>query len=160
QGDEPELSPTAVLRVAEVLLDDATADMSTLVVAMPVGTEALKSDPNAVKAVIDARGRAIYFSRAPVPFDRVAPPAGQPLWHHHLGVYAYRTKFLQEFAAMPTSALEERESLEQLRALEAGRTIRVGVVPAGWAGKGIDAPADYAAFVERRRADQAPRRAG
>lgn len=149
QGDEPEISPRAILRVAEELLADPEADMSTLAIPMPAGTGEKKANPNAVKAVIDRGGRAIYFSRAAVPFDRNPPAASEALWHHHLGIYAYRREFLFEFAALPASPLEEREGLEQLRAIEAGRRIKVGLIPADWAGKGIDTPEDYAAFVRR-----------
>jgi 3-deoxy-manno-octulosonate cytidylyltransferase (CMP-KDO synthetase) len=149
QGDEPELAPQAILRVAEVLLNDPAAEMSTLVIAMPPGTEAKKANPNAVKAVIDAQGRALYFSRAPVPYDRNPPTGDEPLWHHHLGIYAYRREFLLHFANLPPCPLEEREGLEQLRALNAGKTIQVGVIPEAWAGKGIDTADDYAAFVRR-----------
>ena len=149
QGDEPELAPEAILRVAQILLSDPVADMSTLVIAMPDGTAAQKSNPNAVKAVLAADGRALYFSRAPVPYDRNPPAPGSALWHHHLGIYAYRRDFLAAFAQLPVSPLEEREGLEQLRALEAGRVIKAAAVPAQWAGKGIDTREDYDAFVRR-----------
>lgn len=151
QGDEPEIHPEAILQVARELMGDPAADMSTLVIPMPAGTEELKQNPNAVKAILDGRGRAIYFSRAPVPYDR-NPTETAPLWHHHLGIYAYRTSFLMEFARLPSSPLEERESLEQLRALDAGRVIKVGCIPREWAGKGIDTPEDYQHFVRRCRA--------
>jgi 3-deoxy-manno-octulosonate cytidylyltransferase (CMP-KDO synthetase) len=124
-------------------------DMATLVLAMPAGTEALKANPNAVKAVLDGAGRAIYFSRAPIPYDRQPVAEGQTSWHHHLGIYAYRTAFLREFASWPVSGLERQESLEQLRAIEAGRRIAAASIPHAWAGKGIDTLEDYQAFVER-----------
>jgi 3-deoxy-manno-octulosonate cytidylyltransferase (CMP-KDO synthetase) len=149
QADEPELKPQAIVRVAEILVADPGSQMATLAVAMPVGTESEKSNPNAVKVVIDARGRALYFSRCPIPHDRSPPSAVDSLWHHHLGIYAYRREFLHRFAQLPVSPLEKRESLEQLRAIEAGYLIRVEVVPSEWAGKGIDTPEDYAAFVRR-----------
>lgn len=149
QGDEPEIAPEAILTVAEQLLADSSAQMSTLAIGMPPGHEEQKSNPNVVKAVLDQTGRALYFSRAPVPYNRTAPQTDEYDWYHHLGIYAYRYDFLREFAALAPSPLEERESLEQLRALDAAKTIRVGVVPAAWAGKGIDTPDDYAAFVRR-----------
>lgn len=152
QGDEPEISPAAIGTVAETLLEDPTADMATLAIAIPPGDLALKADPNAVKVVFNGNGHAMFFSRSPIPFDRNPPESDEPIAHHHLGIYAYRRRFLAEFARMPASRLETRESLEQLRALEAGRTIRVRVVPAAWAGKGIDTAADYAAFVCRHAA--------
>lgn len=154
QGDEPELNPEAIVCVAEELQRDRTSSMATLVVPMPVGTETLKNNPNAVKALLDGHGRAVYFSRSPIPYDRNPPAKGQPLWHHHLGIYAYRREFLFEFANLPTSILEEREGLEQLRAIEAGKKIRVGQIPHSWAGKGIDTLEDYQSFVARYRSRQ------
>jgi 3-deoxy-manno-octulosonate cytidylyltransferase (CMP-KDO synthetase) len=152
QGDEPELAPQAIVQAARTLLDNPWADIATLVVAMPPGTEAQKADPSAVKAVLDGRGRALYFTRAPAPFDRNPVAEGRPAWFHHLGIYAYRREALEEFARTPPSPLEIQEGLEQLRAMEAGRVIAASTVPAQWAGKGIDTPADYAAFVRRRAA--------
>jgi 3-deoxy-manno-octulosonate cytidylyltransferase (CMP-KDO synthetase) len=149
QGDEPELDPRAIQQVAKTLLAQPDSDMATLVISMPPGTESLKANPNAVKAVLDARGRAIYFSRSPIPYDRQPVPAGESSWHHHLGIYAYRTSFLLEFATWPVSRLERQESLEQLRAIEAGRSIYASAIPSTWAGKGIDTPEDYQAFVQR-----------
>lgn len=151
QGDEPELAPQAILQVARTLLDDPRAQMATLVISMPTSASAMKNNPNAVKAVLDGQGRAIYFSRAPVPFDRNPVPPGQAGWHHHLGIYAYRPDFLMEFARMPTSVLERQEGLEQLRAIEAGHHIVASSVPSTWAGKGIDTAEDYADFVIRHR---------
>lgn len=152
QGDEPELAPEAIVEVAETLLDCPSASMSTLVVAMPVGTDSMKHNPAAVKAVLDDTGRAIYFSRSPIPHDRNPAAKGDALWHLHLGVYAYRRSFLGEFAAMTASSLEVREGLEQLRAIQSGRLIQAACVPWEWAGKGIDTPEDYDAFVRRAAA--------
>lgn len=152
QGDEPELAPPAIVQVASTLLNSPWADVATLVVAMPPGTEAQKADPSAVKAVLDGRGRALYFTRAAAPYDRNPVAEGAASWHHHLGIYAYRREALEEFARTPPSPLEIQEGLEQLRAMEAGRVIAASTVPAHWAGKGIDTPADYAAFVRRRAA--------
>lgn len=149
QGDEPELSPDAIVRVAETLLGNPQAAMATLVVPMPTGSESMKSNPAAVKAVLDDAGRAIYFSRAPIPYDRTQADEAEPLWHLHLGIYAYRRGFLTEFASMPASSLEIREGLEQLRAIQAGRLIQAAAVPWEWAGKGIDTPEDYDQFVRR-----------
>jgi 3-deoxy-manno-octulosonate cytidylyltransferase (CMP-KDO synthetase) len=149
QGDEPEIAPEAILTVVEALLADERAPMATLATAMPKGSEGMKANPNAVKVVIDKSGKAIYFSRAPVPYDRARSEEGEALWHHHLGIYAYRRDFLTEFAALPPSALEVREGLEQLRAIEHGHAIRVGIVPAAWAAKGIDTAEDFAAFARR-----------
>jgi 3-deoxy-manno-octulosonate cytidylyltransferase (CMP-KDO synthetase) len=128
------------------------AQMATLVLPIERHEAAIKNNPNAVKAVIDGSGRAIYFSRAPIPYDRNPPAPSEPLGYHHLGIYAYRWEFLLEFASLPVSPLEEREGLEQLRAIEAGKLIKAGVIPREWAGKGIDTPEDYDAFVRRRAA--------
>ena len=149
QGDEPELAPEAITAVGETLLDNNSADMATLVIAMPRGLEERKANPNTVKAVLDSNGRAIYFSRAPIPYDRNAVAPGQVAWNHHLGIYAYRMGFLFQFAAMPVSPLEQQEGLEQLRAIEAGRSIVARAIPEHWAGKGIDTMEDYEAFVAR-----------
>jgi 3-deoxy-manno-octulosonate cytidylyltransferase (CMP-KDO synthetase) len=153
QGDEPELAPAAILKATRALLDHPEAAMSTLVVPMGQDRAELKANPAAVKCVRDGQGRALYFSRAPIPFDRAPPTADEPLWWLHLGIYAYRTPFLLEFARMPPSPLERRESLEQLRALDAGRTIMTAEVPWEQAGKGIDTPEDYRAFVLRHQRD-------
>lgn len=153
QGDEPELDPLAILEVERTLLESSWARMGTLVIAMPstsADAQAKKANPNIVKAVLDGQGRAIYFSRAPVPFDRVTPTDGRPGWYHHLGIYAYRMDFLLEFASMPASGLEMQESLEQLRAIEAGHAIAARAIPERWAGKGIDTAEDYQAFVDRQ----------
>ncbi|MCX7935115.1 MAG: 3-deoxy-manno-octulosonate cytidylyltransferase, partial [Planctomycetota bacterium] len=106
-------------------------------------------DPNLVKAVLAEDNSALYFSRAPVPFDREAAPP-PPLGWGHLGVYAYRRDALRRFVSLPPSALEKREKLEQLRALAHG--LRIVCLPlAEQPAKGIDTPADYAAFVARWR---------
>lgn len=160
QGDEPEMSPAAVDRVIELLEEDPSAGMATL--ATPLRDPEQLTNPACVKVVFDERGRALYFSRSPIPFvrdpDESAPfnqfrgeDAGvRPLFFQHLGIYAYRRDVLLEFAAMPPSSLEQAEKLEQLRMVQSGRTILVGVVD--HASSGIDTPDDYAAFVARRKA--------
>ena len=149
QGDEPDLHPQAIIDVAASLMRSPDSEMATVVVPMFAGTEAMKQNPAAVKTVLDDAGRAIYFSRAPIPFDRTSAHGNEPLWHLHLGIYAYRPGFLRRFCGMPPSPLEERESLEQLRAISAGVKIQTTKVPWEWAGKGIDTPEDYASFVRR-----------
>ena len=150
QGDEPEIDPGAIDEVIDTLRADATTPMATL--ATPIADRDRLSDPSKVKVVFDTTGRALYFSRCPIPFVRdagAALAAGDtpPLFHHHLGIYAYRREFLLRLGALPPSPLEEAEKLEQLRVLQAGETIRVGVTD--HAAPGIDTPADYAAFVSR-----------
>ena len=150
QGDEPEIDPGAIDRVIEVLRNNPTTPMAT--VAAPLTQAELLHDPSVVKVVFDRLGRALYFSRSPIPFVRdtvSATEANQAaLFHHHVGLYAYRPEFLERFADLPASKLEEAEKLEQLRVLEAGEAIHVGVIPT--ASSGIDTPSDYAAFVSRQ----------
>jgi len=141
QGDEPEIPPACVDRLVE-LLAGAEAPMATLVT--PLSAERA-GDPNRVKAVLDADGRAMYFSRAPIPHDRDGD--GSAAYKLHLGIYAYRAAFLKRFAALPPTPAETAEKLEQLRALEHGYTILAAEV--AYDGAGIDTPADYAAFVRR-----------
>jgi 3-deoxy-manno-octulosonate cytidylyltransferase (CMP-KDO synthetase) len=150
QGDEPEIDPSAIDRLVEAL-ESSPAEMATL--ATPITDRAERDDPACVKVVCAADGRALYFSRLPIPFTRDVDPdtllaAGSP-WKLHLGVYAYRREFLLRLSELPPSPLERLEKLEQLRALEAGATIRVAEVAHRAAG--IDTPEDYARFVARQR---------
>ena len=117
QGDEP-FAPARSIRQLAELLAASGEPMATLVTRIRDLAELNNS--NAVKVVIDARGRALYFSRAPVPWPRDAPGTlPVPAWRH-IGIYAYRSGFLKRFSALPPTALERCESLEQLRALENG----------------------------------------
>jgi len=161
QGDEPEIDPAAIDLVIQTLLDHPHASMAT--VATPIRDPQRLQDSSCVKIVMAAinqdappqvslAGRAVYFSRAPVPFDRDGDiPAGlaaePPIYWHHLGLYAYRRDFLAWFAAQPASRLERIERLEQLRAIEAGKQIVVARVNA--AIPGIDTQADLDRFVAR-----------
>lgn len=126
QGDEPLMPPSAIRQAAELLQQDAQADIATL--AHPL-TDADWLNPNVVKVVLDVGGRALYFSRAPVPWPRASrgeqPPAGLAL--RHVGLYAYRVASLIRFSELPQAALEVCEALEQLRALAYGMRIRVGI---------------------------------
>lgn len=148
QGDEPEIDPAAIDRLIELLEDTPAAPMATL--ATPLRDPRRIADPACVKVVFDAQGRALYFSRSPIPFlrDEGQTTGGPPLFHQHLGLYAYRRAFLLRLAATPPSPLEMAEKLEQLRVLEMGAPILVGVTP--HAAAGIDTPEDYAAFVARQ----------
>lgn len=152
QGDEPEMLPANIDRVIELLEQDPSAGMATL--ATPLRTLDQLSNPACVKVVFDNAGRAMYFSRSPIPFvrepDDSLPFNQPPIFYQHLGIYAYRRNALLEIAALPPSSFEQAEKLEQLRTLQSGRTILVGVVEQ--ASGGIDTPADYAAFVARRKA--------
>jgi 3-deoxy-manno-octulosonate cytidylyltransferase (CMP-KDO synthetase) len=133
QGDEPLIPPAIIDQVAELLASDDSASIATL--AAPLRTPADYTDPNVVKVVSDAVGRALYFSRAPIPWDRDAASAtsngaSSPLQapaaaRRHIGLYAYRVRALQQLAAWHPTRLEELEKLEQLRALAHGLVIRV-----------------------------------
>ena len=153
QGDEPDIDPAAIDKVAALLIDDPDAGMATL--CTPIFDEDMLDDPGCVKAVIAADGRALYFSRSPVPFLRDAAresllASGQSPWRLHLGIYAYRRDFLLRLTRERPSPLEQLEKLEQLRALEMGATIRIAEV--AHRSVGIDTPADYARFVAACRA--------
>jgi 3-deoxy-D-manno-octulosonate cytidylyltransferase len=135
QGDEPLMPPENIDRAVETLLAAPGRDIATLAVAMPA-REA--PDPNVVKVAVAQDGRALYFSRAPIPYAR----QGDPAYRKHLGIYVYRAAALARIAALPPSPLERAESLEQLRWLEAGYTIWVGEAAAD--SIGVDTPADLA----------------
>jgi 3-deoxy-manno-octulosonate cytidylyltransferase (CMP-KDO synthetase) len=135
QGDEPLMAPENIDVVVETLLASPEREIAT--VALAAGEE-VADDPDVVKVVIATDGRALYFSRAPIPFAR----SGKPAYRKHLGLYAYRAETLQKLAALPPSPLERTESLEQLRWLEAGWTIWVG--EAAFDSIGVDRPEDLA----------------
>ncbi len=145
QGDEP-FAPAAGIRTVAATLAASGAPMATL--ATPVEDAPTLFDPNVVKLVRNDQGDALYFSRAPIPWHRDAfarstaqLPAGP--WLRHIGIYGYRAGFLQRFAAMPPGMLEQVESLEQLRVLEAGFRIAVALSPEPFP-PGIDTPEDLA----------------
>jgi 3-deoxy-manno-octulosonate cytidylyltransferase (CMP-KDO synthetase) len=129
QGDEPLMPPALILQAAELLAGDPGADIATL--CHPLHSREEWLNPNVVKLVADARGYALYFSRATIPWKRdggsaeSALPAG--LAFRHIGLYAYRVGALRRFSALPPAPLEECEMLEQLRALSHGLRIKVGV---------------------------------
>jgi 3-deoxy-manno-octulosonate cytidylyltransferase (CMP-KDO synthetase) len=145
QGDEPEVDPAALDALADAMEADPATPMGTL--AAPLRSDAEFAAPSVVKVVADAAGFALYFSRAPIPFRREAAAPDRRL--RHVGVYAFRRAFLEEFARTPQSPLERVEVLEQLRALEAGARIRVVTVDR--APPGVDTREDYDAFVRRWR---------
>jgi len=151
QGDEPEMEAEHIDLLTRLLREHPRAEMATL--ATPIDTLEQHASPACVKVVCAPDGRALYFSRCPVPFCRdreVAEVlASESPWLQHLGIYAYRREFLLALTELPPSRLEQLEKLEQLRALEAGATIQVGIVK--HAAVGIDTPDDYARFVNRVR---------
>ena len=132
QGDLPTLDPSLIQRVLDVLGDN---DMSTLVAEIVEAGE--RDDPNVVKAIVSLQtstsGQALYFTRA------TAPTGDGPLYHH-IGIYAYQRAALADFVSRPPSVLEQRERLEQLRALEAG--MRIGVACVDTVPVGVDTPQD------------------
>ena len=149
QGDEPQFTPEDVDTLAGFLTNDDTVPMATL--ATPIRADAEYRNPNIVKVVCDDAGRALYFSRSPMPMVRDGEPDfASGLFLQHLGVYAYRRDVLLTLSKTPPHPLESVEKLEQLRAMAHGIPIRVGVIPA--AHKGVDTPADYEAFVRSYRA--------
>ena len=140
QGDEPTMPATLIDQCA-ALLDDHLADIATL--ASPIGSQSDFENPNVVKVITDDDGNAIYFSRAPIPYDRSGGEWGaatSAAMHHH-GIYAYRCGVLRRLVKAQPSKLELFEHLEQLRALSLGMTIRVGI-PAQRPGAGVDSEED------------------
>jgi 3-deoxy-manno-octulosonate cytidylyltransferase (CMP-KDO synthetase) len=155
QGDEPHVPPALLEKLVELLEKNPEAEMATLAARFTEAAEVLS--PNVVKVVLGRRGRALYFSRAAIPFDRAAHLAGRPLvpgyFLKHIGLYAYRRQFLLKFPTLAQTPLEKLESLEQLRALENGCSIVVAEVQ--YASRGIDTPEDYAQFVAEYNARKA-----
>jgi 3-deoxy-manno-octulosonate cytidylyltransferase (CMP-KDO synthetase) len=150
QGDEPLVQPSDLDLLPGLLERNPDADVATL--AVPLTKAEDWRDPNRVKVVCDQSGRALYFSRSPIPFVRDGQPdfqAQPPRFLQHLGLYAYRREFLLQLASLPPSPLEEIEKLEQLRILALGRAIQVGVVHQ--AAIGVDTLADYEDFVRHYR---------
>ena len=147
QGDEPLVPPSLLRDVATDLANHPEADMATLVTPLDSGADL--ADPNVVKVVTDAAGYALYFSRAPVPWDRDrfaaagGPAAAGPGAAHqrHVGLYAYRAGFLRRYVTLAPSPLEAIESLEQLRVLWHGGRIHVSTA-AEVPGHGVDTEAD------------------
>ena len=151
QGDEPEMDPAAIDLCIELLEKNPQAAIATL--ATPIRDRSHLEDPACVKVILDHQGRAIYFSRSVIPHPRNWEDdflnRTPPLYLQHLGIYGYRREFLLGVGQVPRSPLEETEKLEQLRFLQAGYSIVVGVVE--HAPRGIDTRKDYDAFVRRQR---------
>jgi 3-deoxy-manno-octulosonate cytidylyltransferase (CMP-KDO synthetase) len=129
QGDEPVIPPALIDQVASLLQSNPSAQIATL--ATPITSLSEFMDPNAVKVVTDGEGRALYFSRAPIPWERDGASSGiasQTSFagaRRHVGIYGYRVSGLLRLASLERTALEQHEKLEQLRALENGLEIRV-----------------------------------
>jgi 3-deoxy-manno-octulosonate cytidylyltransferase (CMP-KDO synthetase) len=150
QGDEPLVEPAALDLLLELLERDPDCQLATL--AVPLSSLEQWHDPNCVKVVRDLVGRALYFSRSPIPYLRDGKPdfSAQPAcFLQHLGLYAYRRDFLLRLAKLPPQPLEQLEKLEQLRVLTLGYHIHVGLVRQ--AAIGVDTLADYERFVQLYR---------
>ena len=146
QGDEPEIEPGIVDDLV-ARLETSDEDMATAATPFPAGAEV--ADPNLVKVAISLDGRAMYFSRSVIPYLRDATSGAGPAYYLHLGIYAYRRPFLLQFASWPPTPCEQTEKLEQLRALEHGRSIYVLKVQR--ATHDVYTPQQYAEFVSRFR---------
>lgn len=149
QGDEPLIPPEVINQVAENLAANPDCQMATLCEPITAAGDLFSAD--ICKVVFDNRGRALYFSRAPIPWDRTAfakdrEQIGDGEWWRHIGIYAYRAGFLHQFVNWPPAPLEKLESLEQLRALANGAAIHVAPACKDVPG-GVDTPED----LERMR---------
>jgi 3-deoxy-manno-octulosonate cytidylyltransferase (CMP-KDO synthetase) len=153
QGDEPLIHPEMIDQAIIPLKDDPSIPMGTLCRRIENRDEAF--DPNVVKVVFDKNGFALYFSRAPIPWDRDAW-AGKSSWNEltlsgplykHIGLYVYRREFLLQYAAMSQTGLEAAEKLEQLRVLEHGRRIKTVVTE--HESFGVDIPDDLGRILDR-----------
>lgn len=144
QGDEPEIDPDVIDRLIEPLLAEKEISMATVITPME---ESEMTQPGCVKAVVDQKGNALYFSRSLIPYlrteTRLAPV------YKHIGVYGYQKEFLLEFARLKPTPLEQMESLEQLRALEYGYRIRT--IQVHHSAIGVDTPEDLVAINEKFR---------
>ncbi|MDE0178578.1 MAG: 3-deoxy-manno-octulosonate cytidylyltransferase [Gammaproteobacteria bacterium] len=142
QGDEPLIPPVVIDQVAALIDDEC--EVATL--SEPIAEPGDVFDPNIVKVVTDQHGRALYFSRAPIPWHRDTfggrlPPRIGSAWRRHIGIYAYSAGALRAFVSYPPSRLEELEALEQLRLMDHGHAIAVAEAEAPVPG-GVDTPAD------------------
>jgi len=146
QGDEPEIDP-GIIDAAVALSTRTGAPVSTI--AAPLDSNQSHTDPNIVKVVLRADGHALYFSRAPIPFARQGGDQSAPVLKH-IGLYVYRVGFLHQYVTWAPTPLERTEMLEQLRVLEHGHAIAVGVCSCEM--QGIDTPEQYASFVARYQA--------
>jgi len=145
QGDEPLMRPELIKQVAADLAEQPAASMSTL--CSPIHTAAELFDPNVVKVVMDSTGFALYFSRAPIPWDRdsfaqdMKSLPDEQGHYRHIGLYAYKAGFIRQYSQLPSCHIERSESLEQLRALWNGHRIHVSLTEEP-PGHGVDTRED------------------
>ena len=153
QADEPEIDPENIDYLAELLIKTQNSKLKTQNYGMATLAADFQNaeqiaDPNIVKVITDCNNKAIYFSRAPIPYSREKSGVGNVQQYlRHIGIYAYRKEFLLKITALPQTPLEKIEKLEQLRAIENGFDILVGKVEHTC--DGIDTPEQYAEFVSR-----------
>ena len=153
QGDEPEISAEAIDLAIGMLEQNLESPMSTL--ATPIRSREQLDSRSCVKVVVDSAGRAMYFSRSPIPCPRewsdellaFDSSGRQPTFLQHVGLYGYRKDFLLEIPSLPIPLMERVESLEQLRVLSSGHSILVGLIEHPIVG--IDTAEDYESFVSR-----------
>lgn len=146
QGDEPEIEAANINLLAQLMIDNQNADMATLIAKFETAEQI--ANPNIVKVIIGKDRFAKYFSRSVIPYCRKTGGIGNiDDYYRHLGIYAYRKKFLLQLTKLPAGKLEKIEQLEQLRALEFGHNILTGLVTA--VADGIDTPEQYAEFIKR-----------
>jgi 3-deoxy-manno-octulosonate cytidylyltransferase (CMP-KDO synthetase) len=138
QGDEPDIAPSTIDRLVRMLRDHPALGLVTA--ANPIAVRADLANPNVVKVVTDRSGRALYFSRSVIPYDRDG--CGGINYLRHQGIYGYRRKVLLEFVKWKPTPLEKAEKLEQLRALEHG--VSIGVITVKRGSVGVDTPEDVA----------------
>ncbi|MFH1999612.1 MAG: 3-deoxy-manno-octulosonate cytidylyltransferase [Planctomycetota bacterium] len=143
QGDEPDISPDLIDSMVKRF--DQGDDVRIVTAAVPIENPADYRSPHVVKVVVSEEGRALYFSRAPIPHNAVPGEEPQPL--KHIGVYAFQRETLLQLTRLPPAALERLEKLEQLRALSCGMTIHVLLADRDHLG--IDTPEEYESFVKK-----------
>ena len=154
QGDEPLIPPEMIDEAVRVILDDPSSMVGTLLSVITTAEEL--SDPAVVKVVISDDRNALYFSRTPIPYLRDIPDRSKWIQHHtfykHIGMYVFRKEFLLSYAGIPESGLERAERLEQLRILEKGFRIKVGITRHD--SISIDTPDDVRRVVELLKSKQ------
>lgn len=142
QGDEPLIPPDMINQVAMTLANNPECDIATAAVVITDDDEI--NNPNVVKIALDKRGRALYFSRAPIPYLRdTSTPLSSPRCVRHIGIYAYKASFLKQFSSLEPAPIEQAEALEQLRALWHGHKIQVMITQSS-PPAGVDTPDDLA----------------